>query len=275
MYYLETNALITLNNEISIYKQNSFTSAFSIFELISGLNNKNFNIRKKALQNIYSCKLPIVWFLPESITATAFSYRGIKYQDFRAVGLKKLSLELMNSNNLDSFETKTNPEKYNLTFFKELDIYYSTRFIDSTINLNNKLKQIIEDERNTNGDLLGEFGKEFIKNLPNDLAINHSMTINAIVENIANGAELATGKIVNREQLYNSYNHSIDTFVEAFTLFASQKSSEFKHPAENDFFDLHHLLYLGNNPRYFIITNDKMVSKITKKVISIENFKKK
>lgn len=82
------------------------------------------------------------------------------------------------------------------------------------------------------------------------------------------------GEKMKISELLESYNGSIDIFIEAFSLFSAQKSSLLDCPAKNDFLDLHHLLYLGNDRKCFIVTDDKMVLRITKQSVTIDNFNK-
>lgn len=64
------------------------------------------------------------------------------------------------------------------------------------------------------------------------------------------------------------------TYISAFSIFTAQKSVEFNTPAKNDFIDLHHLIYLGNNQDSFIVTDDKMIPNVTTQVIKISEFEK-
>ena len=55
--YLETNALRKITNYIC--EESVYTSIFSIFELLSGITEKDFNIRKACLKRINEQKIEI------------------------------------------------------------------------------------------------------------------------------------------------------------------------------------------------------------------------
>lgn len=82
------------------------------------------------------------------------------------------------------------------------------------------------------------------------------------------------GEEISEEEVYNSYDHSIDIFLDSFSLFSAKKSGELGTPAKNDYVDLNHLLYLHNNPNRLIVTDDKMILNIiTKQSMTIQKFK--
>lgn len=271
MYYLDTVTIRKLSKELPQLKHNCFTSALSIFELISGISEKEFYIRKQVLKNLFDSQVPIIWELPEAMKAYAFPIIEIK--ESRVLGLKKICFELLRSESLETLILNTRNEIYNVSFFNQLDGIYSRGFIESTIKGNDTLKKIYNAEREKNGELFENFSKNFVKSLQSNEEMNNFITLQAIASYLSDFAS-KSNDIVTQEELVKSYNNGINTFIKAFSLFTAQKSAELGNPAKNDFVDLHHLLYLGNNPNYYIITDDKMVIKITKQAKTILEFKK-
>lgn len=266
-YYLETNSLRKLNNRLNDIKEISFTSALSIFELISGIREQDFHIRKGVIESIFKFELEVIWLLPEEVTVNAFP--GMEFQEDRIAPLKKLCQYLIESKNMNDFLKKASKGKYNIEFFKNLDAQYSSKFVQATIVGNKDLKTIIESQ---NEDYLIEFSKHYNKSLPVNHQVNNSITLKAITSNLKDALELSSGELIDEKKIYDHYNGSINIFISAFSLFSAKKGAEFNTPAKNDFIDLYHLIYLGNNQDHFIVTDDKMISENTTQVIKISKF---
>lgn len=271
IYYLDTVAVRRLSKQLPKLKNNSFTSALAILELISGLNEKEFNIRKQVIKNLFDCQFPIVWKLPETIRTEAFTI--IEIAETRSHGLYQICLELQKSENLETLLTNTEKESYNIDFFRELDTVYSLDFINSTLKGNDELRKIYNNEKENHGEVFEKYAKQFVKFLPSDVEMNKALTIKAIAEKLSILAS-KDGDYVSEEEVYNSYDNSIDIFLSAFSLFSAKKSGELGMPSKNDYIDLNHLLYLRNNPNSIIVTDDKMILNITSRSKTIEEFTK-
>jgi hypothetical protein len=270
-YYLDTVTARTLSKELPKLKYNSYTSALVILELISGINEREFYLRKQVIQNLFDCQFPIIWKLPETIRTEAFTI--IEITETRSSGLKQICLELLKSENLKTLIANTKNEIYNIDFFKELDQMYSEGFIESTLKGNDELKKIYNDQKVDNGEAFENYAKQLVKSLPSNVEINKAITIKAIAGKLSDLASNDDDHI-SEEEIYNSYDNSIDTFLTAFSLFSSKKSAELSMPAKNDYVDLIHLLYLRNNPNCYIVTDDKMILNITPQAKTIQEFKK-
>ena len=242
-YYLDTVSIRKLSKELTELKDVCYTSALCVFELISGLRENEFLVRKKAIQNLFDSGIPIIWELPEAMKTYAFPI--VEITESRVQGLQKLCFHLVNSENFESFISKTKDEKYSLEFFNHLDNIYSTGFLEATIKGNQTLKQIFAEQRDKHGEAFEKSAKDYVKSLSTNPK-NKSITISAIASYLSDLVNKAGDKMEVSE-LIQCYNGSIDIFIEAFSLFSAQKSSFLDSPAKNDFLDLHHLLYLGNN----------------------------
>jgi hypothetical protein len=268
-YYLEPNSLRKLNKNLNSIKDFCFTSSYAIFELISGIKESDYNIRKAVITNLLKEDFPIIWSLPSTLTARAFP--PIDYIDKKEVGLKEISNCLAKSNSFDDFVSLSKDFNYNLKYFKELDNFYSKKFIDATMEGNQNLKKIINNE---NPALPKKFSKDLLKNLPQLKKLNMSITLMAIVNDLVNGIKIETGKQFDEEKVYDLYNGKINIYIEAFSLFTATKSAELNQPSKNDFVDLNHLIYLSNSNKKFIVTDDKMILSFTENAIKIDDFKK-
>lgn len=268
-YYLDTVTLRKLSKNLRDLKDNSFTSALTIFELISGISEREFNIRKQVLKNLFDSNIKIIWDLPEAVKASAFPI--IEIVESRVIGLQSICRQLIKSENLKTLISDLD-EIYNVDFFKKLDEMYSKSFIEATLRGNENLKKIYEEERKNNGRLSEAIAKDYVKSLESNVSVNNFITIHAIARNLSDATSGGEDKVSILELLY-SYNNELNIFVNAFSRFSAQKSGTLGQPAKNDFIDLHHLLYLRNNKQCYMVTDDKMILKITKQSITIAEFK--
>tara|TARA_R110002124_G_scaffold287071_1_gene470144 strand:+ start:61 stop:900 length:840 start_codon:yes stop_codon:yes gene_type:complete len=272
-YYLETNSLRKLNNQLLEIQDKCYTSSLSIFELISGISQEQFEIRKRVISNVLFSELYINWDFPEKIKIDSFP--NLEIDERRVDDLKRLCEILIDSNNLEEFIELSNGLKYNYDFFNSLDSSYSKNFINATEAGNERLKSIYSNEKNKNGKFFEKLAKEYVKSLPKTTKLNKSLTLTGLVNGIADSLENISGKnTIDRDKLFYAYNGNINIFIEAFSLFAGLKSADLNLPAKNDFIDLHHLLYLGNNSNNIIISDDKLLLMITEQVLNTKEFLK-
>ena len=264
-YYLETNSLRSLNKELNLLSNDCFTSSLSIFELISDItkSEKEFNIRKSVIKNVLKSDITVNWDSQKTIKVKAFP--GMTFKDYEIVGLKELTFSLIKCNTLQEFQILTKEKKYNQNFFKKLDELYSKHLIDSTLIRNKKFKKHIENDDSLKS-------KEFLKKLKNNITLNKRISLSNIVNDIVDAMEKQLKTTIDRTRIYDSYNGSIDVFIEYFSYYTAFKNAELKIPAKNDFLDLLHLIYLGNGENIKIVTNDKLLEKLNV-TISIEDFK--
>lgn len=272
-YYLETNSLRNLGSKVIELNNDCYTSGLAIFEIVSGINDSDFDIRKSVIEKTLNSKMGIIWELPETIMARAFP--PFDYIDNRVDGLKYLCSQLIKSNSYNDFIENTKDKKYNSDYFRNLDKHYSTHFITATEKGNKNLKLEKEKAKNHEyGEIISAFANDFIDKLPENLIINESITIYAMSENVVDGLKMSfAGKKFNREKVYNNYNGVLMIFVKAFSLYTALKSKYSNLPARNDFIDLHHLMYLFNDSNKQIVTDDNMIKKINKQTITIKDFK--
>lgn len=268
-YYLDTVTIRKLSKELSSIKKICYTSALCIFEIISGINKIEYTVRKKALVNLFASGIKIIWEMPEAMKTYAFPI--IEIEESRTKGLRNLCSKLLNSSNFEEFISSTKDELYSLDFFYDLDSTYSAGFINATSTGNQTLKEIYKHIREKDGEVFEKIAKDYLKSFAIDPR-NKEMSISAIANYLTNHVNRG-GEEIEFSEVRQSYNGSIDVFIEAFSLFTIQKNTFLNCPSKNDFLDLHHLLYLGNDRKDYIVTDDKMILEITAQSISTEKFK--
>jgi hypothetical protein len=282
LYYFETNALRILNPKLNSYSNIGFTSVYSIFELICGIQ-KEYDLRKAVLTNAKKY-LFIDWKFPEHYISESFE--SIEYEEQRSEDIKIILNLIIESKNLEDLLTKVKNSKlqYDIEAFLELKNNPSKHFIQTTeignIELNKlycQQKEIIK---------LSEFKEKNLSKLKTleklqneQKTFNEGATILAFSKAIAKvytNGETTDDEI---ESVYNSYNGSVYFYIEAFSYYTIEKMKQGSIPEFNDWHDLYHLVYLKNNPNIKIVTNDKMILKLNKQLwreakmaISINDF---
>lgn len=266
-FYLETNSLRGLNKELNKLSNDCFTSSLSIFELIADVtqSDKEFNIRKSVIKNLLNSNIIINWDSHKSIKAKSFPQ--ITFSDAETIGLKELTFDLINCENIESFKKISEKKKYNHSFFNKLDKLYSSSFIESTVKANIKYKKNIKEDKTF-------VSEHFLKNLALDRELNESITLFIIVNDMMDALEKQLNlKDIDRAKIFASYNGNMDVYLKHFSYYTAIKGAELKTPAKNDYIDLLHLIYLGNGLESKIVTNDNLLKKLDES-ISIEDFKK-
>jgi len=272
-YYLETNALYSIDAIINVCNNRCFTSVLSLLELISGINIENFNKRKNILNKVAISNIAIDWEMPEKIIFDSFGVTNdYKYKEERTEAIKELIEEIFFA---DSFKDFFNSKQYNSTdygfeYFKNLDFSWSKSFVAATIIGNKKIKKELQD--NDKGVILD--GKVYKIKEPGDLVnlfdyeprLSHSCSIYAFC-----GMIKSQGIDKSEDEIYDSYNGLIYNYILGLSEYCDQKMIMYAEPAINDFQDLMHLIYLRNFNDLTIVSNDKIFGKYFKgNSISIE-----
>lgn len=276
-YYIETGALRILNKDLHLLKEDCFTSAWSIFELMSELtkSEKEFRIRKSVITNIINSNFRVTWSSPDELKAKAFP--SIKYRDFRFEGLRDLVDEFLKYSNFETFLSDTSSKKYNYSFFNELDKKYVEQFINGGISGNEKIKTIIADGIPIFGEDYKNEVKLFLENLYlNESDYNENLTLFSMFEGLIDGLELELKLNLNDSQkakIFASYDNSLNVFLKQYSFYSGKKMAEFKVPAKNDVLDLLHLMYLEDGNQKIIVSDDKLLLEAKNHCISVNNFK--
>src|SRR5690606_22491193 len=136
---------------------------------------------------------------------------NLEIEEKRVIDIKRLCDFLIVSNNLEEFIELSNQLEFNLDYFNSLDSNYSKSFIVATESGNEQLRLIYANEKDKKGDFYEIFAKEFVKSLPKTIELNKSLTLNALVNGIADYLEQNSGKnTVDRNKLFNAYNGNIN-----------------------------------------------------------------
>ena len=257
--YLETNALRKITNYIC--EESVYTSIFSIFELLSGITEKDFNIRKACLKRINEQKIEI-----------------------RGPMIDKLFMELLGITEYNPYAYKMIMDTYysalraeNYSHFNNFklsvsDINNKTRLInahtwlknwdDNISNITNNINLIFEDEN-----------KEYIKQIYKRDGVKglskhfwYKMYNSRIDEEKLSHAEGFVGidavETIRQEAdiLFTKYNYKLFIIAQA-VIFSIAYFINGNTQNSNNASDLLHLIYLNENDKF--VSNDKIYQTIS------------
>lgn len=263
LYYLETNALYHLSGIKKEILTSSYTSAFSLIELVSGISESNYAKRKTVLSMIRDFKLTIDTASQEEVVFNTFDvFDDYEFVELRYVELQKLIQAIINCETyLEYSLTDVYDAEYGAAYFRHLDDHMSSNFITSSVLGIQTMKQVIQNpetikqiDYNGNAYNLESSAniREFLLANP---SFNHLITLQGLAAMIRSKGALPDLSI---KEIIDSYNGLIDTYVDTLSRFCTNAIFQGKTPAKNDFADLTHLLYLKNDPEKYIVSNDKI-----------------
>lgn len=273
--YLETNALRKLTNyecEESVY-----TSIFAIFELLAGITEEDFEIRKACLKRIEEQKIEI-----------------------RGPMVDKLFMDLIGATNCNAIEYKIIMDIYyaalkakNYFDFNKInivvtDIYKKTNFLNAHTWLKNWDNSISKITKNS-GTIFKDENKKYIEQIYNTDGVKGvarhfwlKMDNNRIDDERLSHAEVFVGtdevKNIHKDMdnLFSKYNFKLFMVAQA-VIFAKAYFINGNTQNSNNATDLLHLLYLNENDKF--VSNDKIYQTISEacpefELIFLDNQKK-
>lgn len=268
MYYLETNALRALSGSIGKNKEllsNSYTSIFSIFELIKGINrSKDSRTRLQILKQLKDIDLKSINLMPGEMFEAAFESK-IHILESEQVKLKISDL-LLNTQTCDNeydemvrryeFATKNFQEKISQKYAvpapppKKLEINLHDAFSTSET---------------------PPYLKELQPNLHPSRIMMEMLKQDRIpyIYRIMN----PTSNLNNKEILY-LYNNALDLFLIADFGFNLKRKALRQAASKNDLLDIIHTIYLINHED-IIVSDDRIFESILPdiNIISVEKYR--
>lgn len=256
--YLETNALIKLTDYNC--KEHTFTSIFSIFELLSGLTEKDFKVRRSCIRRVFKHKLTIKGPMVDKLFMQL-----VGKNDFNEYAYKMIwdsAKMLCKSKNYAEF----NKGRLSVTFkdnHSELisPIKWLSERDKSISNITTESKKFFEEEN-----------AEYIRNLYNKKGekglANHFFT--KYYDNRLNYTRLShaepfvgTEKIeeikLEADNLFSRYNYKLFITAQA-VIFAKAHFIDGGTQDKNNPSDLLHLLYLDENDK--LVSGDNIYTSI-------------
>ena len=278
MYYLETNALRAISRRLRVTpietRRTLFTSVLAVFELISGITEGDFQLRRAFVCDVSKSKLRIDWRSPSQVIANSFGQSIAP--DALAITTRRAFFVIAASNSLANAISTC--EKHQ----PPIDM---ARLVAAK----GRLSQVYVAARALqNGEYQSQINSEPLKTLLATAAIDSASKRRALIEEFtgdldekllrdAASATLANMSALDSDptHLLSSYDGSIDRYIQA-SRWLQFESMLLQNPAgENDAPDVLHFLYVGNDAT--MVSSDKLSARIAaalwpERVISIPHF---
>lgn len=264
--YLETNAIRKLVDYK--YEGEVFTSVFSLFELISGISEDDFYVRKASVKRLIESKIPIKEQMVDQIICDFVDLK--KYNsDFHKI-LFDTAKQLINARNYKVFSRYEIREYFEEPFFhvRKINVLSWLSQWDQRISdMRNKCNEIFDEDkeymkklykdRGMKG-LAQHFWGKYEDNKINEALLSHASAF-------CSSAEIDMLR-KRADKLFTQYNFKLFMTAQAI-IFAKALYIDGGTQDKNNACDLLHLLYLEKDDK--LVSNDKIYSTISE---GIEDF---
>lgn len=263
MLYLDTSAVRALGKRLAqLSRPGLCTSALTIVELIAAATSSEGQLNRiRPALNVLLTGSPVSidWRLPEAFQATTFEWirQNCRLQEQRLESLKELGSLVVSSSSLTDFREREAAAnlRFPVEYWREFDFLFGEAYIESSRVTGLQLKEAFERAKRgeDNIEVLGQaildmtypaFCRWFAKE---HSLLNRSATIHALAHRLA--ADMTSGappdKLVSA--IYETYDGSIDVFVDAFSWRSMVDHGEGRTAGRNDALDLAHFLAIETN----------------------------
>lgn len=256
--YLDTVAVRRLSKDLINHSESCFTSIFTILELLSGISEKEYNIRKTVLVNLFKSGIEIDWRMPIEVIMKSFKIDE-RPNSILANDIKRIADELVASMTYADFierNKKLQPDVNLLTYF---DQTLSAQF-------NRSYSQKTADIREARGN-----DKEARFTPVKEKAIN------ALADFICQG--LLPSSFARRSQdIQKEYDGSVDRFIEVWLGYYDANANLINEVSTNDWSDVLHTTYLESKRDNVFVSDDKKIRNllnalIPNSAISVDEFR--
>lgn len=253
--YLETNAIIKLADYKC--KGEVFTSVFALFELISGMNRDDFEIRRANIKKIFDSNIQIEKKMIDQILCEFADQESYNPQIYKYIF--RIAKKVVKSKNYDEFVAyeivvdHDSLQKVNaLSWLRDWDKKIST-ICDKCQYMMHEDKDYIKQKYKEEGikGLAKHFARKYEDNMIDENRLNHAsgFILNTEVEYIKKRIR----------QRFTQYNFRLFIVAQA-VIFAKSIYIDGGAQDKNNPSDLLHLLYLQEND--CLISNDKIYNVI-------------
>lgn len=249
--YLDTSIVRKYSKELFKFENEKFfTSSLVVFELIAGMNEKEFELRKNVINNLLKSRIIIDWDSYKMKMHKAFN---IEYDDIEGNAIMRFAEEITKC---DTFEDVKNIKIY----FCE-DSYYK---LESFEGFDKEIEQVGKDFSAIAVDEWRELKKEDRKNFNeqmSDFLCSYSKRLSDLAL-IDLAEEFAESKRPSERyfEIMRKYDNSLDVYFyynQMFFLITEMNGSKC---GRNDTLDLMHTIYLKEKDT--IVSEDKIFSKL-------------
>lgn len=251
--YLDTSTIRKRANDFNAFNyEDFFTSSLTVFELISGIKERDFLLRKKVIINLINSSIYIDWETYKKKMYNAFNQ---KYNDIEGYVIKRMAQLLVDCNTFEEYK--------NIRIYVNDDSYYtyeSFEYFDNEITKTGKLFSIIgqREWQNLDKTIRKSFIKEFIdeKKILPYVQILFGLSLISLAEDIA-GCQRPDDEYI---RVIKNNDSGLDIFLRYNQLLFFLCELNGSKCGKNDMFDTMHLIYLKEND--VLISEDKIFKKL-------------
>lgn len=246
MYYLETSAIRSLSPYLTNEKLRlkSFTSILTLIELLSQIKDEeSFHRTKKNCINILDSKIKIDGLIPELKLANAF---GLHINFYSIESLFGLIGDLICCRDFSQFVSLLKSQEFS-EIWRFINVYdkNGTRFPSMLTNFQKSYNEIHRNNPSSNEMFAPSSYKELL-----------SIVVDAYKSIVfKNFKEYHSIAMANQLR----YNYSLDLYLLLIAKFTHQKLSTHNLAGRNDYFDIHHSVYLNSITDQFVSSDRKML----------------
>lgn len=261
-FYLETNALIILGNNLRKIntKENCYTSNLALLELIKNINESNFRLRQSLLRIIFDSKLRIDWEFSIAKIYSSFQENIPIFSKFEF--MRDIFKIIIDASSFTDYQTKLRLSSLD-NAMNSIQKYIEIPEMSRKEQINpmvHVMKELFNDKRGYSPDDISQF----------DLISMGTMLSSMIVARNSNTSP---------EMILSRYNGRIDIYHTIHTFILLSTFADYIERKKNDLTDVEHLLYLQNKITA-IVSNDKFLIESVKRfyprsAIAVDEFKSK
>jgi hypothetical protein len=256
-YYLDTVAVRRLGKALPKHVGTSYTSVFTILELLSGISEQQYKARKAALTNLFNSRMEIDWRMPDEILLKSFKVSK-RPDTICGDDIKKIAEELIASTNYEDFKErnrKLQPNINSLTFFDQrLSAQFKKVFSAKTAE--------IREARLT--DKTAKFNPDKARGIR---AMAYFVCKKLLPSHLSGLSD----------EVQKNHDGSIERFIEVWLNYYDTNANPLNEASTNDWADVLHTCYLGSNQGIVFVSDDTKISNLLNRLspgssISVDEF---
>jgi hypothetical protein len=273
VYYLDTNALVSLRGHLSALRGTCFTSVLTLLEILKNTTAKNFERKREFVVPLLESQLPIDWATPNERVSLGFDVIKLRKQ----------------------FKDQFRPMVEQFKYASSYDDFIQTvdHGVFSFDDINATLQILVESLKSTLVSMQNACEPKLSIDQIRKLAVEQGYdglaktlekrNAEHIYEAVKFHAELVSKHLPEDAGeftiplLLTNYNGSLDRYFCAFAFYMRKRILFKESPKDNDLIDIQHLVYLRNRTCK-IVTDDKMILDVCRSLFpractGVEDFK--
>jgi len=275
-YYLETNALRSIGSKIKDNKElldNSFTSIFSLFEIVKGITKKKDSDRRlSVLNNILNTNLDMIDKMPFEMILNSLNIEPVEPRANEAFELLK---EVASSKSFEDLLLILRKYKNIIFSYEESDNFFKNK-MDIQNSIPKPKPKTIEIDFNDSFSLDDNEENRYIPKdnwHPSDVIID-MIKNECIINTYKNISSYFNVPFVENDELVQRYNGSLDLYYLAEYMYNLKKTSLREMSKKNDLMDVLHVMYLIDRDT-IMVSDDKIFEFIIpeKNLMKISKYK--